>query len=307
MALPQPAVAIPREITAGTIKLTTKPSASIHYTFVQGNSSHQPCQLVVFLNGLIADKASWLAVMAGIIRTRKATTGFPSMLAYDRYGQGLSEDRDPQDRGREKGHGHDVADAVTDLHQLITQIAQERLQTSSDQLRIALVGNSIGCAIARLYAQRYPGKVAALLLLDSIMANSNFDFWPDPDAEGFDVNHLPEDVTIEILREQRARFAAIFSPNVVNPEGLSRRDLAELLPHSDSPKIVGPDGKGPWVTVVGHDFEHFATESLKVSKNPCSFHVMKSIATTRTWRPPSLCRCSTQIRCGIPTTSVWCK
>lgn len=268
MALPQPAVAIPREISAGTIKLTTKPSASIHYTFVQGSSNHHPSQLVVFLNGLIADKASWLAVIAGIIRTRKATTGFPSMLAYDRYGQGLSEDRDPQDRGREKGHGHDVADAVVDLHQLITQIAQERLHSSLEQLQIGLVANSIGCAIARLYAQRYPDQVAALLLLDSIMANSNFDFWPDPDAEGFEVSQLPEDVTIEILRKQRARFAAIFGPNVVNQEGLSRRNLAELLPYNDSPKIVGPDGKGPWVIVVGHDFEHFATEGLKVSKNP---------------------------------------
>lgn len=271
MALPQPAVAIPREISAGTIKLTTKPSASIHYTFVQGNSNSPPYRLVVFLNGLIADKASWLAVIAGIIRTRKTTTGFPSMLSYDRYGQGLSQDRDPQDRGKEKGHGHDVADAVIDLHQLITQIAQERLHTSSEQLQIELVANSIGCAIARLYAQRYPGKVASLLLLDSIMANSDFDFWPDPDAASFDVNQLPKDLTIEILREQRARFATMFSPNVENREGLSRRNLAELLPHSDSPRIIGPDGNGPWVTVVGHDFEYFATESLKVSKIPLQF------------------------------------
>lgn len=278
MALPQPAVAIPREISNGTINLTTKPSASIHYTFVQGNRGSIPYQLVVFLNGLIADKASWLATIAGIVRTCKTTVGVPCMLAYDRYGQGLTEDRDPQDRGREKGHGHDVADAVTDLHQLIAQIAQERLYMSEEELQIVLVANSIGCAIARLYAQTYPGSVTALLLLDSIMANSNFDFWPDPDAEGFDVNQLPNDVTVEVLREQRARFAAIFSPNVVNPEGLSRRDLAKLLPHSDSPKLVGPDGKGPWVTVVGHDFEHFAKESLKVSTNPLqlSCHVVNS-------------------------------
>ena len=275
MALPQPAMAIPREISAGTVKLTTKPSASIHYTFVQGNSNHETYRLVVFLNGLIADKASWLAVMTGIIRTRRTTKGFPSMLAYDRYGQGLSQDRDPQDRGRETGHGHDVADAVTDLHQLITQIAQEQLHRSLEQLQIVLVANSIGCAIARLYAQRYPGKVAALLLLDSIMANSNFDFWPDPDSEGFDVNQLPEDVTIEILRKQRARFAAMFSPNVANQEGLSRRDLAQLLPHSDRPRIIGPDAKGPWVTVVGHDPDHFAMESLKVSTNQSQLPIQK--------------------------------
>lgn len=36
--------------------------------------------------------------MTGIIRVKP---DFPPMLAYDRYGQGLTEDRDPQDTGRE--------------------------------------------------------------------------------------------------------------------------------------------------------------------------------------------------------------
>lgn len=191
------------------------------------------------------------------------------MLAYDRYGQGVTEDRDPKDRGRERGHGHDVADAVEDLHQIIAQMAQLRLHATVDQLQLVLVANSIGCAIARLYAERYPGTVSALLLLDSIMANSNFDFWPDPDAKEFSEELLPRDVTVEVLREQRARFAAMFSHHVVNREGLSRRNLADLLPLSDGPKLLGPEqGQEPWVTVVGHDFERFAQESLKVSFNP---------------------------------------
>ena len=272
MAFPQPAIAIPREITSGTLELTTKPGASIHYTFAQGNNTHHSYHLVIFLNGLIADKSSWLAVIAGVIRARKTTTGFPSMLAYDRYGQGLTEDRDPQDRGREKGHGHDVADVVGDLHQIFLHIVQERLHKRPDELHLVLVANSIGCAIARLYAQTYPGKVVALLLLDSIMANSNFDFWPDPDAKDFGENELPDDVSVEILREQRAKFAAMFSPQIINPEGLSRRTLPELLPASDGPKLVGPDDeKGPWVTVAGHDFEHFAQESRRVSNFSFTF------------------------------------
>ncbi len=186
------------------------------------------------------------------------------MLAYDRYGQGLSGDRDPLERGRERGHGHDVADAAVDLHDLISQISSERLGTMSSSLQIVFVANSIGCAIARFCAQNYPGLVAALFLLDSIMANSNFDFWPDPDADDFTDDKLPKNVTVEILRDQRARFAAKFKPNVVNREGLSRRNLAELLPQSDGPRLIGPDGKGPWVTVAGHDFEKFAQESLEV-------------------------------------------
>lgn len=264
MALLKPAFAIPKEIGSGTSKLRSKPGATIHYTFARGSPT--PHCLVVFLNGLMADKTSWLAVMASLIRSPKAVTyGIPPMLAYDRFGQGLTEDRDPLERGREKGHGHDVADAAVDLHELISQISSEQLSSMSTQLRIVLVANSIGCAIARLYAQQRPGIVVGLLLLDSIMANSNFDWWPNPDLDGFNPEvDLPADVSVEVLREQRARFASSFHPDVVNREGLSRRNLAQLLPHSDSPRLVGPDGRSPWVTVVGHDFEKFADESLKV-------------------------------------------
>lgn len=264
MAFPKPAFAIPREISSGTSELPSKPGATIHYTFAHGSSN--PKCLLVFLNGLMAGKASWLAVMAGLIRSPRAINyGIPSMLAYDRFGQGVTEDRDPLERGRQKGHGHDVADAVVDLHELISRISSEHLSVTSSQLRILFVANSIGGAIARLYAQQRPGLVVGLLLLDSIMANSNFDWWPNPDLDGFNPDaDLPADVTVEVLREQRARFAASFHPDVANREGLSRRNLAQLLPHSDGPRLVGPDGRGPWVTVMGHDFEKFADESLKV-------------------------------------------
>ena len=132
-------------------------------------------------------------------------------------------------------------------------------------MRVVLVANSIGCAIARLYAARHP--VAAILFLDSIIANSDFDFWPDPDAPGFDPRDLPADVTVEVLREQRAKFAAVFRPAAVNREGLSRRNLAQLLPSSDAP-MLGSQGERPWVTVVGHDFDAFAAESLRTMGTP---------------------------------------
>ena len=264
MADPQPAIALPREITHDSLTLSTKSGASIHYSFARGtDDSH----LVVFLNGLMVPKAGWLPVMGGLIRKRETSSGFPSMLAYDRYGSGLTEDRDPQDLGREKGYGHDVADAVRDLHGIISQVAAEHMAASQSQFQLVLVGNSIGCAIARLYAQAYPGVVAGMLLLDSIMANSDFDWWPNPDAENFDASQLPGDVTVDVLKEQRAKYAAIFRPDLVNKEGLDRRNLAKLLPDSDSPKLRGPNG-GPLVTVVGHDPDFFAQESLEVSEFP---------------------------------------
>ncbi|CAF9916293.1 MAG: hypothetical protein ALECFALPRED_010585 [Alectoria fallacina] len=264
MAVPLQAVTIPKEITATSVVLLHKPTASVACSYVSGTD---PAVLVVFLNGLMTDKSSWVAVMSGIIRQRKslASPEFPSMLAYDRYGVGMTEDRDPLDQGRERGHGHDCSDAADDLYYLISHFSKGSKLLSGEKLRVVLVANSIGCAIARLYAEKYP--VAALLLLDSIMANSDFDLWPDPDASGFDERELPEDVSVEVLREQRAKFAAIFKPTVVNREGLSRRNLAKLLPHSDGP-MLGNESERPWVTVVGHDFDAFANESLRTMGTP---------------------------------------
>ena len=260
-AAPQPAIVLPREIIHDSLTLSTKPGASIHYSFARGQDDKY---LVVFLNGLMSTKSAWLPVMSGIIRRRAVFPGFHSMLAYDRYGSGLSEDSDPQDRGREKGYGHDVADAVRDLHEIIAHVASEHLAAIQSQFQLILVGNSIGCAIARLYAQTYPDVVAGLLLLDSIVANSDFDWWPDPDAEGFDMHELPDHVTVDVLKEQRAKYAAIFRPDVINQEGLDRRNLAQLLPDSDGPMLQGPN-RGPFVTVVGHDSNTFAQEGFEVS------------------------------------------
>ncbi|MCJ1450152.1 hypothetical protein MMC28_000481 [Mycoblastus sanguinarius] len=264
MAAPSPAMAIPREIIDQTTTLEHKPGASVHYSFVR---SDQSPVLVVFVNGLMSDKATWIPVMAGIIRQRKGTaaSGFPSMLAYDRYGQGMTEDRDPQDQGRERGHGHDCKDAAEDVHYLVEHFAKGGMGVDLERVHIVMVANSIGCAIARLYAQTYP--VAAILFLDSIIANSDFDFWPDPDADGFDAGQLPDDVTVEELRKQRVKFAVTFRPEVINKEGLSRRSLAKLLPESDQP-VLGTEGDGPWVTVIGHDFQTFADESIRTMDTP---------------------------------------
>lgn len=250
------------KIRHDSLELTTKPGASIHYSYTKGvEQNFSP--LVVFLNGLMTDKASWLAIMSKIVQ---AMPNHPTMLAYDRYGQGLTEDRDRQDTGREEGYGHDVRDAARDLHQLIIQFVKRHSDAHEEKPQVILIAASIGCAIARLYAQEYPGTVAGLLFLDSIMANSSFDFWPNPDAEDFDPSVLLDDITVDVLREQREAFAARFGPSAVNPEGLDRRNLASLLPYSDTPKLQGPGGKGPYIMVVGHDPETFAEESLQVSE-----------------------------------------
>ncbi|KAI0399202.1 Alpha/Beta hydrolase protein [Xylaria palmicola] len=270
---PQPAVALPPSITFDSIRLDTKPAACLEVSQVQsiGVSGHSDI-FVVFLNGLVAPQSFWLPVMALMLRRLKmdgpdavgSDASRPQMLAYDRYGQGRTIDRDPNDEGKEEGYGHDTLDVVHDLHQLISQATRD---SANPPKRIQFVANSIGCAVARLYAQNYPGTVAGMLLLDSIMANSDFvSIFPDPDSPGFDRDSLPKDVTPEMLCETRKKFRDAFHPSVKNPEGLDRRNLATLLPDADRPSLEqGCNGRAPLVTVVGHDPEWFAEESLQGS------------------------------------------
>ncbi|KAI0016247.1 Alpha/Beta hydrolase protein [Xylariomycetidae sp. FL0641] len=295
--VPLAAVALPPSIRFESIRLDTKPTAALECTQVasvgEGGCSDV---LVVFLNGLVAPQNAWLPVMATIIRRLEKkqqqqqqqppnnNNNRPQMLAYDRFGQGKSVDRDPADAaaGRDPGYGHDVRDVVRDLHQLVRQVTQvtaaaaaageeeeQEQEQEEPRRRLLFVANSIGCAVARLYAQAYPGSVAGALLLDSILANRDFvGIFPDPDAAaaGFDADALPPGVTPDMLRETRAKVARAFHPAVRNPEGLDRRDLAALLPDADGPPLPrtrtrGGRDRDPLVTVVGHDPDWFAQES----------------------------------------------
>ncbi|OKL59117.1 hypothetical protein UA08_05650 [Talaromyces atroroseus] len=249
------------------IRLTTKPTAQISYSFHPAvSASTAKSVLVVFLNGLGLPQVSWVRSIAQLKELRQGAD-IPAILTYDRFGQGQTTDRDPNDEGAaDPSHGHDSIAVIHDLRQLITQIAAENLGISDvDSLTLVLVSNSIGGALVRLYAQEYPGTVAGLLILDSYLANSDFvSVFPDPDAEGFDPSTLPEGVTPELLRAARERTKQILHPDVGNKEGLSRKNLRTLLPDSDGPVLQGPGGSGPYVTVVGHDFETFAEESLQL-------------------------------------------
>ncbi|KKK11871.1 hypothetical protein P175DRAFT_0522856 [Aspergillus ochraceoroseus IBT 24754] len=254
------------------IRLSNKPSAQISYSFHPPVNCTKPV-LIVFLNGLGLPQVAWLPAIAQLKQIQQSTSSAsPAILTYDRFGQGQTTDRDPQDEGApDPFHGHDCVAAVEDLRQLITQISSQKLGiTDVDSVAVVIVANSIGCALARLYAQRYPGTVAGLLLLDSILANSDFvSILPDPDADGFEASQLPPGVTPDVLRTARAGIRRVFHPDVGSKEGLSRKNLMRLLPASDKPALVGPGQQrgGPFVTVVGHDFEAFAEESAKMGRS----------------------------------------
>ncbi|KAF2852618.1 alpha/beta-hydrolase [Plenodomus tracheiphilus IPT5] len=262
------------EAEVSSLTLDNKPGARIHYTYYPASISQSTHPnpfsqtLIVFLNGLMTTRTSWDPTIRSFLEKRiVGRLPYPAIVSYDRYGQGDS-DHDPDDKEPPPSHGHDVVSAVKALKQFTLQIWRDHLDHAKPTHYPCLifVGNSIGCAIARIFTQCYPGTVSGLLFLDSIMANSDqSSLWPDPDAPDFNKHTLPDGVSEDEVRETRRKYEAMFGPEVPNMEGLSRRNLAKLLPASDAPRLEGYLGRGPYLTVVGHDWETFAEQSFRGS------------------------------------------
>lgn len=256
-----------------TIELEGKAGAKIHYTYYSASKSEPnhpnpfSTSLIVYLNGLLTTRDSWDRSISIFLDQRlQSRLPYPAILTYDRYGQGES-DRDPSDSDSES-NSHDVRSTVHALKQMLLQIWKQHLDTSNPTSfpSIIFVANSIGCAIARLFAQHYPGTVSGMLLLDSIMANSDMlSFWPDPDSPTFDPNSLPQGVSEDDVRQTREKYRRVFHPSVPSQEGLSRVNLAKILPSASEPKLEGYGGTGPYLTIVGHDWEEFARQSSEGS------------------------------------------
>jgi pimeloyl-ACP methyl ester carboxylesterase len=129
---------------------------------VGGHRLHLNCTgkggpTVVLENGLSETSPLWSSITSRIAQTTR-------VCAYDRAGQGWSDDADgPQD-------GLAVA---ADLHTLLARAGEHG--------PYVLAGHSIGGTYAMTYAARYPAQVAGLVLLDS---SSPFQFTDQPDFPG---------------------------------------------------------------------------------------------------------------------------
>jgi pimeloyl-ACP methyl ester carboxylesterase len=98
---------------------------------------------VVLMSGLGGNSAGWARIAPAVADSTR-------VCAYDRAGQGWSEDAaDPQDG---------VA-AAADLHSL--------LEAAGEDGPFVVVGHSIGGDYAMVYADRYPEQVAGMVLLDA--------------------------------------------------------------------------------------------------------------------------------------------
>lgn len=220
------------------------PSDPITAVSVAYESGAEQAPLVVFLNGLALPSSSFCACIGHFYTLLSTQAGArlpkPGVLTWDRYGQGGSEKQQKK---------HDALDVVATLHELLQVLR-------CDGRPLLFVANSIGCALARLYTSSYPNNVKALLLLDSIIANTDFvSIFREPtDPEALAKLSDEERKGMDIARQ---KMQTIFHPSAPSMEGFDRSCLPEQLPHSDQPRLTGD----PWITVLGHDHELFAKDS----------------------------------------------
>ncbi len=115
---------------------------------VGGHRLHLDCTgsggpTVVLMSGLGGSSVGWA-------RIAPAVAGTTRVCAYDRAGQGWSEDAPDRQDG--------VA-AAADLHTLLDRAGEDG--------PFVLIGHSIGGDHAMVYAARYPEQVAGMVLLDA--------------------------------------------------------------------------------------------------------------------------------------------
>jgi pimeloyl-ACP methyl ester carboxylesterase len=149
--------------------------------------------LVVFEAGMSGPAATW-------IHTQREVSARTRTLSYDRAGYGGS-DVDPHDRTLER-----IVDDLTDL-----------LDAAGETSPVILVGHSWGGPIIRLFADRWPGRVAGLVFVDASV-----------------VEGMPE----RNARLLRGVFPAMALLARAGGKGLI---LKLSLPHGYSPEISGTD------------------------------------------------------------------
>ncbi|KAI1261206.1 Alpha/Beta hydrolase protein [Xylariaceae sp. FL1019] len=258
------------------VTLPSKPEAPIAYEIFPGSA--ESTLLIVCLNGLAAPQTVWKPVIQ-LFQQQQSKFLVPWILTYDRYGQGASP-RDPREKwvDKEPGYAHTVDDVVDDLHELIKVVAPERCR------RLVFVNNSIGAHVARRFADRYPKIIEGILFLDSNPGNTDYSImWPNPFNQSFDLaTMVPPGTSLDVYKTAYNNMTSIFAPECKNKEGFDRRGIKTLLPDPSRPMLKGSkkSGKGPWVTVVGHDVERFEREEWE---NPA---MRVPLGMARMWTQP---------------------
>ena len=288
-------------IDNGVIRLRTKPSGRLAYSFIPAydhpKSIASPGQpggepLLVFLSGLDNPKAIWQRTLDRLFESACAIGAeLPPMLFYDRYGIGGS-DADPQDEGKKPEEFHDCADATVDLHQLIVQIMELKFgwsrhidpEARQHLPRIVFCAHSFGACIARMFAHAYPGVVQGILMADSAIAWIKAEnVIPNPDdpiswaqrndgksvwskAGWPDESVLSKDVIRDAIRKTAA--SPISGHPMTTREHMRWDHMPQQLPRADEPKLHGPTDHLPLITVLKSDAEVLAVQQSRVRPLP---------------------------------------
>jgi pimeloyl-ACP methyl ester carboxylesterase len=135
-----------RGITTDSFASTYPAPGAVHS--VGDHDLHIDCRgdgrpTVVLISGLGEFSASWARIRDAVVPTTR-------VCAYDRAGQGWSDD---------VAHPQDGIAAARDLHTLLVEAGETG--------PFVLVGHSIGGPYAMAYADQYPDEVAGMVLLDS--------------------------------------------------------------------------------------------------------------------------------------------
>lgn len=264
-------------IESGFVRLCTKPTARLSYSFIpqpSGRTGRHSKRLLVFLSGIDNSQTIWQGTLKKLVSLSRIN-GFdlPPMLVYDRYGAG-SSDHDPSDAGNPPEQYHDAVESMHDLRQLIIQIAPIHLGLAENELhdlRIIFCAYSIGCCIARFYADAYPGTVEALLLIDSATAGTAIEnMMPNPDIpEEWEKGRLflPEGTTADQCRDaiRKGRNSPFSGHAITTRERIRWDNMPQFLPSSERPKLRGPEPGMPLVAVVNSDAEVAISSIANVS------------------------------------------
>ena len=87
---------------------------------------------------------------------------------------------------------------------------------------------------------------------------------------------IPACTPLDVYEAAYAKMTTIFASSAKNKEGFDRRDIKNILSDPAKPKLKGSkvSGKGPWITVVGHELEGFSKEEWEMMKVPLGMAAM---------------------------------
>ena len=173
----------------------------------------------IFEAGLGDFSRAWHTVQAKVAKVTRT-------ISYDRAGRGQSQFA---------GNDRTCDDCLADLSAML-----EALKVKQPFI---LVGHSFGGLVMRLFAHRFPKKVAGIVLVDSAQEDVNLEFQKTLGQLSFPPRQFDEPQWLTWLRfHQTQHFDPAFPKNILNDEGIALatcyQQVREITSVGDLPLTV---------------------------------------------------------------------